>query len=154
MFSARLPDHLLQAGTLLAEAAAFDTLVDNNKPLKTILARLHTDKLDMTSALNTSPTGAWECSAHHSPSDSLIRFGDILKGRTAIAMNTLWDAFLAWKDAEEATIAAIKVLCCTVDVALKGVARQANYLANLFRHSSPSVAITDELQPPPPKSPS
>ena len=55
-------------------------------------------------------------------------------------MNTLWDAFLAWKSAEEATIAAIKVLCCTVDVALKGVAKQANYPANqLFRHSKPRV---------------
>ncbi|MFM7977918.1 MAG: hypothetical protein ACKPKO_01270, partial [Candidatus Fonsibacter sp.] len=54
---------------------------------------------------------------------------------------------MAWKDAEEALIAAIGVLCCTVDVALKGVARQANYLANLlFRHSSPRVAITDEAK--------
>ena len=62
-------------------------------------------------------------------------------------MNTIWDAFLAWKDAEEATIAAIKVLCCTVEVALKGVARQANYPANLlFPHKSPRAAITDELQ--------
>ena len=66
-------------------------------------------------------------------------------------MNTLWDAFLAWKSAEEATIATIKVLCCTVDVAFKGIAKQANYLANLlFRHSKPRVVIMDELQRTPP----
>ena len=69
-------------------------------------------------------------------------------------MHTIWDAFLAWKDAKEATIAAIKVLCCTVDVALKSVAKQAHYPANLlFRHNSPKAAITDELQRTP-KSPS
>ena len=69
-----------------------------------------------------------------------------------MAKHTLWDAFLAWKSTEEATIATIKVLCCTVDVALKGVAKQANYPANLlFRHSSPRAAITDELQRTPPR---
>ena len=124
----------------------FDGMVDNKEQMKRTLARLHTDKLDLASALNTIPTGAWECSAHHSPYDSLIWFGDIMKDRAAIAMHTLWAAFLAWKDAEEATIATINVLCCTVDVALKGVARQANYAANLlFRHNSPKAAITDEL---------
>ena len=128
--------------------------MENNEPLKTILARLHTDKLYFTSALNKIPTGAWECSAQHSPSDLLVEFGDILQGRVAIAMQTLWDAFLAWQSAEEATIATIKVLRCTVDVAPKGVAKQANYSANLlFRHSSPSAAMTDELQRTP-KSPS
>ena len=41
-----------------------------------------------------------------------------------------------------------------MDVALKGVAKQANYLANLlFRHNSPKAAITDELRRTP-KSPS
>ncbi len=151
MFSGRLPDHLLQASTVLDEAAAFEAIVEDKEPLKTILAQLHTDKLDLTNDLNTSPTGAWDCSAHHNPSDLLIEFGDIPKGRAAIAMQTLWDAFLAWKNAEEATIATIKVLCCTVDVALKGVAEQANYPANLlFRHNSPKAAITDELQRTPP----
>ena len=136
MYSGRLPDHLLQAGTVLDEAAAFDAIVEAKEPLKTILAQLHTDKLDLTSALSTIPTGARECSAHHSPSDLWVEFGDILKGRAAIAMQTLWEALLSWKNAEEATIASIKVLCCTVDVALKGVAKQVNYLANLlFRHS-------------------
>ncbi|MFM7989668.1 MAG: hypothetical protein ACKPKO_61185, partial [Candidatus Fonsibacter sp.] len=81
MFSGRLPDHLLHAGTVLDEAV--------------VLARLHTDKLGLTSALNTSATGVWERSARQSPSDSLIQFGDILKGRTAIAMNPRWDACLA-----------------------------------------------------------
>jgi hypothetical protein len=51
------------------------------------------------------------------------------------------------ENADEETIATINVLCCTVDVALKGVAKHANYLANLlFRHSSPRAAIMDELQ--------
>ena len=105
--------------------------------MKTILARLHTDKLDLTSTLSTIPTGPWECTAHHNPSDDFIEFGDTLKRCDATAMNTLWEVFLAWKDAEETTVAGIKVLCCTVDVALKGVARQANYLANLlFRQRS------------------
>ncbi|MFM7979801.1 MAG: hypothetical protein ACKPKO_10835, partial [Candidatus Fonsibacter sp.] len=98
--------------------------------MKTIRTQLHSDKLDVTSALNTTPMRAWECSAHHSPSDSFIEFGDTLKGKAAMAMNTLWEALLAWKSAEEATTATIKVLCCAVDVALKGVAKQANYLAN------------------------
>ena len=67
-----------------------------------------------------------------------------------MATGTLWEAFLARKNAEEATIATIKVLCCSVDVALKGVAKKANYSANLlFRHSSPRAAITDELRRPP-----
>ena len=66
-------------------------------------------------------------------------------------MKALWDALLAWKHAEEATIAAIKVLRCTVDVAPKGVARQANRLAHLlFRHNSPGAAIMDDLQRTPP----
>ena len=94
MFSGRLPDHLLQAGTVLDEAAAIDAVVEDKEPLKTILARLHTDKLDLTSALNTIPPGAWECSANHNPSGLLIEFGDLRKGRACIAMNTLWDAFL------------------------------------------------------------
>ena len=110
MFSGRLPDHLLQASTVLDETAAFAASVEHEEPLKTILARLHTDKLDLTNALITIPTGAWECAAHHNPSDSLIQVGDVLKGRAAIAMSTLGGAFLAWKDAEEATIATIKVL--------------------------------------------
>ena len=71
-----------------------------------------------------------------------------------MATNTLWEAFLAWKSAEEAAIATIKVLCCTVDVALMGVAKQANYLAILLlRHNKPRVVVTDELQRTP-KSPS
>ena len=62
-------------------------------------------------------------------------------------MHSLWESWLAWKDAEEATIAGIKVLCCTTDVALKGVSNRTNYPANLlFRHNSPDAAITDELQ--------
>ncbi len=61
-------------------------------------------------------------------------------------MNMLSDAFLAWKSAEEATMATIKALCCTVDVAPKGVAGQANYPANLlFRHNKPRAVIMDEL---------
>ena len=55
MYSGQLPDHLLQVGTVLDEAAAFDAIVENQEPLKTIPARLHTDKLDLTSALNTIP---------------------------------------------------------------------------------------------------
>ena len=98
--------------------------------LKSILTKLQSDKLDLTSALGTTPTGAWECLAHLDPSGSSLEFGDTLKRKAALAMNTLWEAFLAWKSAEETTIATIKVLCCTVDVALKGVAKQANYLAN------------------------
>ena len=48
---------------------------------------------------------------------------------------------------QEATVTGIKVLYCTVDVALKGVSKLANYLANLlFRHSPPKAAILDELQ--------
>ena len=73
--------------------------------------------------------------------------GDRLKAAAAVAMHTLWESWLAWKDAEEATIAGIKVLCCTTDVALKGVSKLANYPGNLlFRHNSPRAAITDELQ--------
>ena len=53
MFSGRLPDHLLQAGTVIDEVVAFDAIVEDKEPLKTILARLHTDKLHLTSALNT-----------------------------------------------------------------------------------------------------
>ena len=109
MFSGRLPDHLLQAGTVLAEASAFDATVENKEPLKTILVRVHRDKLNWTRALHTMRTGARACSAHHNPSDSLIQFGVILKGRAAVAMNTLCETCLAWKDAEEVTIAAIKV---------------------------------------------
>jgi hypothetical protein len=62
-------------------------------------------------------------------------------------MDALWDSFLAWKAAEEAAIAAIKVLCCTVDVALKGFAKLANYPAKLlFRQRPARGAILDELQ--------
>jgi hypothetical protein len=147
MFSGRLPDHLLQAGTLLDEAAAFEAIVEEKEPLKTVLTQLHSDKLDLTSALDTTPTGAWECLAHLDPSNSLTEFGDTLQRKAALAMNTLWEAFLAWKSAEETTIATIKVLCCTVDVALKGVARQAHYPANLlFRHNKPRAVVMDELQ--------
>ena len=95
MFSGRLPDHLLQAGTVLDEAARFEAITEDKEPLKTILPQLHTKKLDLTSALNTIPTGAWECSARHNPSDLLIEFGDILKGRAANAMGTLWKSFLS-----------------------------------------------------------
>jgi hypothetical protein len=147
MFSGRLPDHLLQAGTLLDEAAAFEAIVEEKEPLKSVLTQLQSDKLDLTNALDTTPTGAWECLAHLDPSGSSLEFGDTLKRKAALAMNTLWEAFLAWKSAEETTIATIKVLCCTVDVALKGVAGQANYPANLlFRHNKPRAVIMDELQ--------
>ena len=109
-------------------------------------------RVSSSAASNVYKRQVWECSAHQSPADSMIRFGDVLKGRAAIAMNTLWDAFLAWKDAEEATIAAIKVLCCTVVMALKGVDRQANYPANLlFRQSSPKAAIMDKAHRTPPQ---
>ena len=51
------------------------------------------------------------------------------------------------RGAEEATIAGIKVLRCTTDAALEGVAKLANYFANLlFRHKSPDAALLDELQ--------
>ena len=73
--------------------------------------------------------------------------GDNLKAAVVAAMHSLWESWLAWKDAEEATIAGIKVLCCATDVALKGVAKLANYLANLlFRHKSLDAAVSDELQ--------
>ena len=115
--------------------------------MRKILARLHTDKLDLTNALNTIPTVRWECTAHHNPSDEFIEFGDTLKRCAATAINMLWEAFLAWKDAEETTVAGINVLCCTVDVARKGVAGQANYPANLlFCQRSPRAVIMDELQ--------
>ena len=56
MFSGRLPDHLLQAGTVLDEAAACDAIVENQKRLKTVLARLHSDKLhvDQRTAYNSN----------------------------------------------------------------------------------------------------
>ena len=54
MFSGRLPDHLLQAGTVLDEVAAFEAIVEDKEPLKTILTQLHTTKLDLTSAQNKS----------------------------------------------------------------------------------------------------
>ena len=40
MFSGRLPDHLLQAGTLLDEAAAFEAIVEEKEPLKSVLIQL------------------------------------------------------------------------------------------------------------------
>ena len=73
--------------------------------------------------------------------------GDSLKAAAAAAMHSLWESWLAWKDAEEATIAGIKVQRCTTDAALKVVSKLANYLGNLrFRQSVPRAAITDELQ--------
>ena len=57
MFSGRLPDHFLQASTVLDEAAAFEAVVEGKEPLKTILTKLHTDKLDLTSALNNKSNG-------------------------------------------------------------------------------------------------
>ena len=115
MFSGRLPDHLLQAGTLLDEAAAFKAIVEEKEPLKSVLTQLQSDKLDLTSALDTTPTGAWECLAHIDPSDLLTEFGDTLKRKAALAMNTLWEAFLAWKSAEETTIATIKKPLCNLN---------------------------------------
>ena len=38
MFSGRLPDHLLQAGTMLDEVAEFGALVENQELLKKIVA--------------------------------------------------------------------------------------------------------------------
>ena len=68
-----------------------------------------------------------------------------------MAMNTLWEALLAWKSAEEATIATIKAFAAPW-MALKGVAKQANYPANLlFRHNKPRAVVTDELQRTPPR---
>jgi hypothetical protein len=62
-------------------------------------------------------------------------------------MTLLWNSFLAWKRAEEEAIAHVKVLCCTVDVALKGFAKQANYPAKLlFRLRRARAAVLDELQ--------
>ena len=58
MFSGRLPDHLLQAGTMLDEAATFDAITEDKEQLKTILTLIHTEKLDLTNTLNTIPTGA------------------------------------------------------------------------------------------------
>ena len=40
LFSGRLPDHLLHSGTMFDEAAAFEALVQNKEPLKSILDRL------------------------------------------------------------------------------------------------------------------
>ena len=90
LFSERLPDHLLQAGTVLDEAAACDALVENKEPLKSILIRLHEDNLNLTSALQTIPPGEWECSAPHSPSEVLVQLGETLKSRAVVAMRTLW----------------------------------------------------------------
>ena len=110
MFSGRLPDHLLQASTMLDDAATFDALGANRKPLKSIRIRLYEDGHYLTSALQAIPPGEWECSAPHSPSDALVRLGDTLKTRSVVAMHTLWESFLAWQDAQEATIANIKFL--------------------------------------------
>ena len=55
MFSGRVPDHLLQVGAVLNAAAAFDAIVENQEPLKTILARLHTDTpLDQRTEYNSN----------------------------------------------------------------------------------------------------
>ena len=68
MFFGRLPDHSLQAGTVLDEAVSFDASVEDKEPLNTILAQLHTEKLDLTIALNSIP---WVLgSAPHTPTIS------------------------------------------------------------------------------------
>ncbi len=136
MFSGRLPDHLLCTDTVLDEAASFEAMVERHTPLKEILARLNQAKRDLTSAWENAPTGSRECSAPLHLTE--IRFGDTLKVHAALAMDALWDSFLAWKAAEEAAIAAVKVLCCTVDVALKGFAKLANYPAKLLFRQRPA----------------
>ena len=45
MFSGRLPDHLLQAGTVLDEVVAFGAIVEDKEPLQTILTQLRSETI-------------------------------------------------------------------------------------------------------------
>ena len=72
--------------------------MENKEPLKTLLIRLREEKLNLARVLQTTPTAAWECSAPRSPSEALVRLGDTLKSRAAVAMHTLWESWLAWTD--------------------------------------------------------
>jgi hypothetical protein len=138
MFSGRLPDHVTQPDaqadkSILDEGAAFERSVEQQEPLADLLQRLAQAKLRLTTALNTIDTAAWVCSAPHClPEDSVVAELDKIKIAAADAMGCLWDAFLEWGKAESAAITDIKVLFCTVDVALKGMSKQANYPANLL----------------------
>jgi hypothetical protein len=49
MFSWRLPDHTLQAGTVLDDAAAFDALVEKKDPLKYTSSSDSTKNTDFSS---------------------------------------------------------------------------------------------------------
>ena len=135
MFSGRLPDHLLHVTSVLDETASFEARVEQQEPLKHSLELLQRAKHALTEQANTPVTTGWWARAApqgvHSKPDMLAHV-DQLKSLAALAMRALWDSFLAWKDAEETVIANVKVLCCTVDVALKGFAKQANYPGQTF----------------------
>ena len=57
MFSGRLPDHLLHSGTVLDEAAAFEALVQNKEPLKSIFDRLRAEKTLLDQHTERDPYG-------------------------------------------------------------------------------------------------